>query len=152
MPNWDYYDRDSDGREERASGLFESLEGSDREGRAPRRGSSSRSYERSSGRDDRRRGEPIGRSYDDYAGSGNVTLYAPKSFADVQAIIESLARKESVIVNLEAVEIESAQRILDFLSGASYALGGSMRRIKAYTFLITPQGTGITDTDDGYSR
>lgn len=161
MANWDRYERDGEERSERPR-LFETLE-EDYDDRAPRaRGYSSLRKpfeERPSehvGRDDYRRvvpREPVGRaSYEDYAGMGNVTIYAPKSYSDVQAMIENLARKESVILNLESIELDSAQRILDFLSGASYALGGSMRRIKAYTFLITPQGTGITDTDDHYTR
>ena len=155
MSNWDYYDRDNEGREGQSSGLFEGLEGSDRDGRTSRRGyTPARPYgERYGSHEERRSREAVGRpSYDDYGVGGNVGLYEPKSFSDVQTIIERLAGKESVIVNLEYVEIESAQRILDFLSGASYALGGSMRRIKAYTFLITPQGTGITDNNDSSSR
>lgn len=151
MSNWEYYDRDNTGRDD-DDGLFESLDG--RDGRTPRRGYSSGAYgDRPAGRGDYRSRESAPRSsYDDYGIGGNVGLYEPKSFADVQTIIERLASKEAVIVNLEFVEIESAQRILDFLSGASYALGGSMRRIKAYTFLITPQGTGITDNNDSSAR
>ena len=86
---------------------------------------------------------------------GNVTITSPKSFMDVQDMIDKLRRNESIIVNLEGIELESAQRILDFLSGASYAIGGSMRRVKEMhsTFLVTPHGTGITDTnDDRYPR
>ena len=82
--------------------------------------------------------------------NGNVTIYSPKTYADVQTMIDILRRNESIIVNLEGIEDSSAQRILDFLSGAAYAIGGSMRRVKEMhsTFLITPQGTGITDTND----
>lgn len=88
--------------------------------------------------------------YSDYPGNGNVTIYSPKAYADVQDMIDKLRKGESIIVNLEGIESESAQRILDFLSGASYALGGSMRRVKEMhsTFLITPSGTGIMDTND----
>lgn len=87
--------------------------------------------------------------YPDYAANGNVNLYTPKSYADVQSMIDILRRNESIIVNLEGIESASAQRILDFLSGAAYALGGSMRRLdeKRLNFLITPQGMGITDTN-----
>ena len=86
----------------------------------------------------------------DYTANGNVTIYSPKTYADVQTMIDILRRNESIIVNLEGIESSSAQRILDFLSGAAYAIGGSMRRVKEIhsTFLITPQGTGITDTND----
>ena len=94
-------------------------------------------------------------AYQDYSANGNVTIHSPKSYSDVQDMIDNLTRGESIIVNLEGIESSSAQRILDFLSGAAYALGGSMRRVKEMhsTFLITPHGTGITDTDDDrYSR
>ena len=159
MGNMDYYDRGREGREDR-SRLFESLEEPEFDTRSSfgrnNYGTSGRRAEDIHPRDEYRRPvqrEPQPRpSYEDYAGNGNVTIYAPKSYSDVQAMIENLARKEAVIVNLESVETESAQRILDFLSGAAFALGGSMRRIKAYTFLITPQGTGITDTNDYYNR
>ena len=92
-----------------------------------------------------RRNEP---TFDDYT-SGNVTITTPKSFFDVQALIDHLRRGESIIVSLEGLEEESAQRILDFLSGAAYGLGGSMCRVKEMhtTFLVTPQGMGIKDTD-----
>jgi len=161
MSNWDYFDRDRDrdGRDDR-SRLFESLEEPDDNRRSSRRNGYSSPRKPFEDRPDRSRDEyrraeprePMRPSYDDFADNGNVAIYTPKSFSDVQAMIENLARKEPVIMNLELVENESAQRILDFMSGASYALGGSMRRIKAFTFLITPQGTGITDTDDSRNR
>ena len=93
--------------------------------------------------------EPASVTADTQSGN-NVTIYSPKSYADVQTMIDLLRRKQSVIVNLDGIESSSAQRILDFMSGAAYAIGGSMRRVKDMhsTFLITPQGTGITDTDD----
>lgn len=95
------------------------------------------------------------RSFDPSAQASGVTITEPKSYMEVQSLIDKLRRGESIIVNLEALESESAQRILDFLSGASYALGGSMCRVKEMhsTFLVTPHGTGITDThDDRYPR
>ena len=90
----------------------------------------------------------------DYAANGNVNLFSPKSYADVKAMIDMLRRKESVIVNLEKIDAASAQRILDFLSGAAYAIGGSMRRVedKRANFLVTPSGTGITDTNANHNH
>ena len=95
------------------------------------------------------------RAVDPALQASGVTITEPESFMDVQKMIDKLRRGESIIVSLEALETESAQRILDFLSGASYALGGSMCRVKDMhsTFLVTPYGTGITDTnDDRYPR
>lgn len=76
--------------------------------------------------------------------NSNVVISSPSSFNDVQALIDNLKRREPVIFNLEGISKESAQRILDFMSGAAYALGGSMKRIKEYLFLVTPEGVAIT--------
>jgi len=159
MSNWDY-DRNKTDRRDSRSRLLEGLDdpmneyptrdASDR-GEAPRRRVADRPpYDRyaAPAKEDHR-------SFPDYPGNGNVTIYSPKTYADVQDMIGNLRGGESIIVNLEGIESDSAQRILDFLSGAAYALGGSMRRVKEMnsTFLVTPHGTGITDTDDDrYSR
>lgn len=157
MNNRDY---DIGEKERRSRGVFDRFDdldsssdnSADRGGFAPvRRSYSDRSslndaYPRYSDRE-----EPL--SYDN-AGNGNVAIYSPKTYADVQDMIDNLRKNESIIVNLEEIEASSAQRILDFLSGAAYAIGGSMKRLKENcTFLITPQGTGITDTNGNrYSR
>ena len=47
-------------------------------------------------------------------------------------------------VNLDNVEPAAAQRILDFVSGAIYALSGSVHRIAGNIFLLSPEGVGIT--------
>ena len=154
------YDR-YEGREPSRARLFEDLEGADSE-RAPRSGdrsgysSARRPYPEREPFSDRAPRREEEQYYDlNSPAGGNVTITSPKSYSDVQDMIEKLRRGESIIVNLEGLESESAQRILDFLSGASYALGGSMKRVKEMhsTFLVTPHGTGITDTnDDRYLR
>ncbi|GEM_PF-2094792 len=156
---WDFFDRDDKDDSSSRSRIFENLEEPNGfRSRSSDRRSSYSSYrsEDASFRDSdeyrrsRVREDDRNSSAEEYAGLGNVSITSPKSYKDVQEMIESLARKESIIVNLEGIEESSAQRVLDFLSGASYALGGSMRRIKEFTFLVTPQGTGITDNDGGY--
>jgi len=79
------------------------------------------------------------------AGSG-IIIYEPSTPEDVQALIDRLKLNESAIVNLEKPPQEIAQRILDFLSGAVYAAGGSISPIKQGTniFLLTPSGTAIS--------
>ena len=157
MPDrWDYFDR-NDRNESSRSRLFEGL--NDQPSRPSQRSEEPfpplrQSEDRYAAREDRRpqQKEEKRAPYDAaYGGLSGVTICAPKSYKDVQDMIEKLSRKESVIVNLEDVESASAQRVLDFLSGAAFAIGGSMHRIKEFTFLITPQGTGITDSGHGYS-
>lgn len=73
-----------------------------------------------------------------------VGVYEPRTPEDVQQVIDYLKARNPVVVNLDNVEIEAAQRILDFVSGATYALGGSVHRIAGNIFLLSPQGVGIT--------
>lgn len=78
----------------------------------------------------------------------NVVLYSPKSFEDVQTLIDFLKSREPSVVDLAGVGDASAQRILDFLSGAIYALSGSIHRISGSIFLLTPSGVTITVPND----
>ena len=79
------------------------------------------------------------------AGSG-IIIYEPGTPEDVQALIDRLKLNESAIVNLEKPPAEIAQRILDYLSGAVYAVGGSISSIKQgmNIFLLTPSGMTIS--------
>ena len=79
------------------------------------------------------------------AGSG-IIIYEPGTPEDVQALIDRLKLNESAIVNLEKPPAEISQRILDYLSGAVYAVGGSISPIKQgmNIFLLTPSGMTIS--------
>jgi len=79
------------------------------------------------------------------AGAG-IIIYEPYTPEDVQALIDRLKTGESAIVNLDKAPYEIAQRILDILSGAVYALGGSMSRIQknANIYLLTTAGMVIS--------
>lgn len=74
----------------------------------------------------------------------NVVLYSPRNYSDVQTLIDHLRRREPAIVDFAGVADDSGQRVLDFLSGAIYALGGSMQRVKETIFLLTPAGITIS--------
>lgn len=78
----------------------------------------------------------------------NVVLFSPKSYSDVQTLIDHLRKREPAIVDFAGVADDSGQRILDFLSGAIYALGGSMQRISEAIFLLTPSGITISAGGD----
>lgn len=79
---------------------------------------------------------------------GNVVLYSPKNYGDVQSLIDHLRMHEPAIVEFAGIGDEDGQRILDFLSGAIYALGGSMQRINGTIFLLTPYGVSISAGGD----
>ena len=75
---------------------------------------------------------------------GKMIVYRPVSYEDTQNIIDNLKGRMPVIVNMEQIEVETAQRILDFTAGAVYALSGSVLRISGNIFLLSPEGVGVT--------
>lgn len=78
----------------------------------------------------------------------NILLYSPKSAADVEALIDFLRRREPAIVNLDPIcDSPDAQRVLDFTSGAVYALGGAIEEIGGNRFLVVPDGIEISKSD-----
>lgn len=79
-----------------------------------------------------------------YAGGNDVMIYSPATYEDVQLLIDHLKLREQVIVDFTAVNQASVYRILDFMSGAIYALGGSIQKITRNIFLFAPSGVTIT--------
>ena len=73
----------------------------------------------------------------------SVVIHSPATPDEVESLIDYLKRHEPAIVNLDKPPLEIAQRILDMLSGAIYALNGSMHRIQDNIFLLTPEGVEI---------
>lgn len=74
----------------------------------------------------------------------NIVLYTPKNASDVQRLIDYMRRREPAIVDLDPIsDTDDAQRVLDFTSGAVYALGGRVIAIKTNMFLIVPEGIEV---------
>lgn len=80
-----------------------------------------------------------------YAGGDmqNILIVTPKTLSEVQDIIDNLRNRQAIIVEFNRINEKSAQRILDFLNGAIYALGGCEQRIADNMFLFTPGGVSI---------
>ncbi len=77
-------------------------------------------------------------------GSSGVVINSPTTYEDVQLLIDHLKMHEQVIVDFSTVNQTSVYRILDFMSGAIYALGGSIQQITSNIFLFAPAGVSIT--------
>ncbi len=73
----------------------------------------------------------------------NVMVYEPKKNEDSQTIIDYVKKGEPIILNLEQTPEDCSQRILDFVAGANYALGGSIHRISGDVFLIAVAGVKV---------
>ena len=72
-----------------------------------------------------------------------VVVTEPTNFDHVQGITDNLKNRCPIIVNLENVDKELAQRIVDFISGATYALNGSMQKVGNNIFLFVPNNVDI---------
>ena len=73
-----------------------------------------------------------------------AVLRQPRSYDEVQEIADNIINKRSVVINLQRLESHQAKRVVDFLSGAVYALNGDIKKLGAETFLCTPDNVDIT--------
>ncbi len=73
-----------------------------------------------------------------------INIITPKRFEDIQDVIARMKNKEGLIVNFETITPELTQRMLDFLSGAMFALGGRINKIKNRVYILIPNGIKIT--------
>lgn len=72
--------------------------------------------------------------------SKNIDEYRPRSFDDVAAVIDELLVGKPAIVYLTEVRDNTSQRVLDILSGAIYAIGGTIGELGDEVYLLTPDG------------
>ncbi len=70
--------------------------------------------------------------------SMEVTMIKPSTVADSRAITDNLLMGKAVVLNMEGLPTELAQRIIDFTSGATYSMNGKLQSISNYIFIATP--------------
>ena len=68
-------------------------------------------------------------------------------FNNVADIADHLKNKMTVVLNLESTDKEVSKRMLDFLSGVTYAIEGKIKRVASNTYLITPLDVEIVGDD-----
>lgn len=73
-----------------------------------------------------------------------VCVIKPSSVDEAREICETLLSGRTVILNLEGLDLEIAQRIIDFTSGATFAISGNLQKISNYIFLVTPTNVDIS--------
>jgi cell division inhibitor SepF len=78
------------------------------------------------------------------AKNSKVVLVEPRVYAEAQDIAENLKNKRATIVNLQRIDRDQAIRIIDFLSGSVYALGGEIQRVGTNIFLCTPDNVEVS--------
>lgn len=73
----------------------------------------------------------------------NLVLFAPSTHEEVQQVVDFLKKDQACIINLQQISTEDNMRVLDFFSGALYALNGQITRIQDDLFLATPESVNI---------
>lgn len=79
--------------------------------------------------------------------SGNgmeVCVIKPTSVEEAREITDTLLSNRTVVLNLEGLDVDIAQRIIDFTSGSTYAIKGNLQKISHYIFIITPASVDIS--------
>lgn len=72
-----------------------------------------------------------------------MLIVEPKSFDEALDIVESLRSRKAIIINLKGLEQEQAQRLIDFVAGATHALDGNQERVGEGIFLFSPSNVVI---------
>lgn len=104
----------------------------------------SRSVSDDQGQDtEARRTAPTAR---DGRGSSNmqVRIIKPSSFDQAKLITDTLLSHRTVLLNMEGLDVNTAQRIVDFASGSCYALHGNFMKISHFIIVITPEDVSIS--------
>ena len=78
-----------------------------------------------------------------------MIVYHPVSYEDAQNIIDNLKSRKPVIVNMEELDVAAAQRILDFISGAIYAINGTIAKISRGIFVVAPNNYDVIGNESG---
>ena len=76
--------------------------------------------------------------------SSKMVLVEPRVYAEAQDIADQLKNRRAVVVNLQRIEKDQAKRIVDFLSGTVYAIGGDIQKVGTDIFLCTPDNIEIS--------
>lgn len=73
-----------------------------------------------------------------------MLVFQPSSYEEAECIIDNLKARKPVVMNLDELEIELGQRILDFVGGAVYALGGDIKKVARSIFVVAPSNVDIS--------
>ena len=74
-----------------------------------------------------------------------MKVVSPTKYEAVTQIADILLDKKTVLLNLENTNKETAKRLIDFLSGVAYALGGDIQKVADNTFAVTPNNVEVSN-------
>lgn len=96
--------------------------------------------------------EPVGKNKSN--ATSRMILAEPRAYSESQTIVDNLKKRNPVVVNLKRVTADQSKRIIDFLSGALYALGGDIQKLGTGIYLCTPKNVDVEGkmSDDEESK
>ena len=89
-------------------------------------------------------GKPQQRGKKNMSNGMEVCVIKPTGVDDSREIIDTLLSNRTVLLNMEGLDVDIAQRILDYASGATYAIDGNLQKISHYIFIITPASVDVS--------
>lgn len=79
----------------------------------------------------------------------DICVIKPSSAAEAREISDTLVNNRCIILNLEGLDMDVAQRIIDIISGSCFAIDGNLQKISNCIFLITPKGVSVSGDVQG---
>ena len=89
------------------------------------------------------RRESRGYSEPEAPAKNKMLISEPKEFGEAVEIADNLKVHRTVCINLEKADVDTARRILDFLSGIMYALGGKVKKVSSKTYILVPADVAL---------
>ena len=84
--------------------------------------------------------------------SGEIFIRRPRNQDEARICVDCLRSRRAVVVNLKEVQPDHALRVFDFLTGATYAIGGQLEQAGDGVYLMTPQNIGIMAEEEGSAK
>lgn len=85
-------------------------------------------------------------------GSNNLIIFRPASCEDSSHMIDSLKSNKPVIANFENIDRDKAQRILDMMSGAMYAMSGTVHQVSKSIYVFAPENMDVSGENKETAR
>ena len=88
-----------------------------------------------------------GSGYDIMGGGSAIELKVvkPQSFEDSAQVADHLLSKRTVVLNLEDTNKEACRRLLDFLTGVAYSIGGNIKKVANSAYVVTPSNVDVSE-------
>jgi cell division inhibitor SepF len=77
--------------------------------------------------------------------SARVILKKPTEFQDIMEIVDAVKSRRIIVMNITEVEARVAQRMIDYIVGACYALNGSFEEVEKCVYVFAPDGVEVTN-------